>query len=104
MVVVKLSRYTKQGSRAFEIYKACGPGPFLVVDAERALGKKRIGPIMGSLREDKIAVHHSDGSQMPMVRRKGEERTPPEWYFTSWAVQKFEQWIAEDSQSDGVKA
>lgn len=95
VVSMKLNRHTKQGARAFQIYKVCGPGPFRVVDAEKALGKTRIGPIMGSLREDKIVVHH-DGSQMPMVRRKGEERVSPPWKFTPEAVRKFEEWLKEE--------
>ena len=102
VVSMKLNRHTKQGARAFQIYKICGPGPFRVVDAEKALGKKRIGPIMGSLREDKICVHH-DGSQMPVVRKKGEERTPPTWYFTPWAITKFEEWL-KNEECDRVKA
>ena len=104
---MKLSRHTKQGSRAFQIYLVCGPGPFRVIDAEKALGKTRIGPIMGSLREDKICVHH-DGSQMPVVRKKGEERVPPIWHFTPRAIQKFEQWLSEErretvQECEGVK-
>ena len=99
---MKLSRHTKQGSRAFQICVACGPGPFKVIDAEKALGKTRIGPIMGSLREDKICVHH-DGSQMPVVRKKGEERTPPVWHFTPWAITKFEEWL-KNEECDRVKA
>lgn len=94
---MRLGRYSKQGIQAYQIYKAVGPGPFRVVDAEKALNLSRIGPIIGALREGKIIVHH-DGSQMPMVKRKGEERSAPVWYFTPWAIKQFEKWIAEEEK------
>ena len=74
--MVKLNRFQKQGERAFKIYDALGPGPFTVMQVEKVLGLHRIGPIIGSLREDGIVVHH-DGSQMPMVRKIGETRKSP---------------------------
>lgn len=99
---MKLNRYQHPGEVAYKIYQHVGPGPFTVKQAEQALGKTRIGRIMGGLREDKIAVHHSEGSHMPMVRKRGEERVSPEWYFTPWAIRKFEEWIKEE-QCEGVK-
>lgn len=99
--MVVLQRHSKQAERALKIYLALGPGPWTVRQAEEALGQKRMGPIMGAFRESKVVVHHG-GSQLPMVRRRGEARDSPLWTFTPEYVRKFEYWINQDQQE--VKA
>ncbi len=95
--MTKMQRYSKQIDIAMKIYQALGPGPWTVTQAEEVLNMKRIGPIMGSLRESRIVVHHG-GSQLPMVRRRGEERTPPTWCFTETAIKTFNRWIRQEEE------
>ena len=92
-----MQRHSKQAERAMKIYRALGPGPWTVSQAEIVLGQKKLGPIMSGLRESKVVVHHG-GSQWPMVRRRGEERVPPTWNFTPEYVQKFELWLHQERQ------
>ncbi len=95
--MIVLQQHSKQAQRALRIYRALGPGPWTVHQAEEALGQRRLGPVMGALRESKVVTHHN-GSQLPMVRRRGEERFSPMWSFTPEYVRKFDIWINQERQ------
>lgn len=92
---MRIYKHTHQGERVIKIYKALGPGPFTVIECEEVLGQKRIGPIIGALREDRIIIHN-DGSQMPMVRRNGRTRKPPLWRFSDEAAKRLEDIILQE--------
>lgn len=96
-----LQRHSIQAERALRIYRALGPGPWTVSQAEEVLGQKRLGPIIGAFRESKIVTHHG-GSQLPMVRKPGETRHPPTWSFTPDFVRKFETWIELEQHEASV--
>lgn len=94
-----LSRYSKQGERAFTIYKECGK-TFKTNQAASAQGIERAGPIMSSLRGAGIIVHTGEKTNGKKKCTIPQQRWGPNrittWEFTDDVIRKFEWWIARE--------